>query len=303
MSPFIPNGNLTVTAAIDRVVELMQGGDLSRLLTEDERATLRNWREWFSQLTRPQPKLVTPVPRADGRGPPVPRTSGKKYPHVLVEAKPERPDMTQEVLRDLEEKEAFFNEQRPAAEAVLCQLIYAGRVPWEIITEDGTRIAAPKHLSGGNQWYEALRSNSVTWRPGILSVTGYPVIPRDALEAVFNPDGTVKEEPEPVTQAIKDVAEQDDNSIQTVAKKTETYERDKEIYTLHIETLAANSKEKEAQIFKLLKKNKPALFINRRTAKSSETISDSRIRHIIWKQRQLNLPGDAASPLRRPITA
>ena len=129
------------------------------------------------------------------------------------------------------------------------------------------------------------------------------MIPRDALEAVFNPDGTVKEEPEPVTQAIKDVAEQNDNGTQIVAKKTETYERDKEIYTLHIETLAANSKEKEAQIFKLMKKKKAALFINRRTAKSSETISDSRIRHIIWEQRQLNLPGDAASPLRRPITA
>ena len=111
------------------------------------------------------------------------------------------------------------------------------------------------------------------------------MIPRDALDAVFNSDGTVKEEPEPVTPAIEDAAEQDDNSTQIVAKKTETYERDKEIYTLYIETLEANSKEKEAQIFSLMKKKEAALFINRRTAKSSETISDSRIRHIIREQR------------------
>ena len=43
--------------------------------------------------------------------------------------------------------------------------------------------------------------------------------------------------------------------------------------------------EKEAQIFKLMKKKEAALFINRRAAKSSEIISDSRIRHIILEQR------------------
>ena len=159
MSPFIPTGYLTVTAAIDRVVELMQGSDLSRLLTENERATLRGWRDWFDRIKQPQPAPVTPVPRADGRRLPVARISGKKYPHVLVKAEPERPDMTREVLRDLEEKDLFFNEQRRVAGEILRQLLYAGRVPWEIITEDGTRIAAPKQLSGGNQWYEALRSN------------------------------------------------------------------------------------------------------------------------------------------------
>ena len=199
MSPFIPTGYLTLTAAIDRVVELRQGGDLSRLLTEDERATLRNWRDYFDRIRRPpSPAPVTPVPKADGSNYSGARTPGEKYPHRLVEAKPERPDITREVLRDLKEKEAFFNEQRPAAGEVLRHLLYTGRVPWEIITEDDTRIAAPKHLSGGNQWYEALKSNRVTFRPGILSVTGFPVISRDALEAAFNSDGTVKDEPEPV---------------------------------------------------------------------------------------------------------
>jgi hypothetical protein len=206
---------------------------------------------------------------------------------VLVETKPPRPDMTAEKYKALSEKEVFFKEQQRAAGAVLRQLLYAGRVPWEIIAEDGTRIAAPKHLAGGDQWYEVFKSNGITWGSGILSVTGFPVIPRGALEAAFNSDGTVKA----------------DTGTQSVAKKTETCERDKKIYTLHIETLEANSKEKEAQIFKLMKKKEPALFINRRTAKSSETISDTRIRHIIRKQQQLKLSGDAASPLRRPITA
>ena len=38
-----------------------------------------------------------------------------------------------------------------------------------------------------------IKSNRITFRPGILSVTGFPVIPRDALEAAFNTDGSVKE--------------------------------------------------------------------------------------------------------------
>ena len=149
MSSFIPTGYLTVTAAVDRVVELMQGGDLSRLLTEDERATLRNWQYWLYRIKHPQPAPVTPVPRADGRRLPVARISGKKYPQVLVEAKPERPNVTAEALRDLKEKETFFNEQRPAAEAVLRQLLYVGRVPWEFLADN------PIHDTGSSRYPKA----------------------------------------------------------------------------------------------------------------------------------------------------
>ncbi len=227
MSTFIPTGYLTVPAAIDRVVELMQGDDLSRLLTEDERATLRNWQAYFYRITHPQPAPVTPVPKADGSNYFGPRSPGEKYPHRPVEAKPERPDITREVLRDLKEKEAFFNEQRLAAGKVLRQLLYAGRVPWEIITEDGARIAAPKHLPGGNQWYEALRSNRVTFRPGILSVTGVAVIPQDALEAAFTPDGDVKKEPEAVAPEAAVVGAPQQPRRKSAAKPTHDQQRKK----------------------------------------------------------------------------
>ena len=46
--------------------------------------------------------------------------------------------------------------------------------------------------------------------PGILSITGFPVILRDALETVFNPNGTVKEEREPAAPeaTVEDAPEQ-----------------------------------------------------------------------------------------------
>ena len=197
--PFVPTGYLTLTAAIDRVVELRQGVDGSPLLTEDERATLRKWQNWRDQLSRPQPKPVTPVPKAGDT-----RTPGKKYPHRLVEAEPQRPDVNLEEIKDLLEKEPPFKEQQRAAGEVLRQLLYAGRVPSEIITGEGPRIETPQYIWGGGQWHEALSLKNITFRSSILSVTGFPVIPRDALEAAFNSDGTVKEEPLPeLKQEVK----------------------------------------------------------------------------------------------------
>lgn len=195
--PFVPNGYLTLPAAIDRVVELRQGVDGSPLLTEDERATLRNWQDWRDQLSRPQPKPVTPVPKAGDRGLFVARTPGEQYPHRLVEAKPRRPDVNLEEIKDLLEKEPPFKEQQRAAGQVLRQLLYAGRVPSEMITGEGSRIETPQYIWGGGQWHEALSLNKITFRPSILSVTGFPIILLVALEAAFNPDGTVKEEPRP----------------------------------------------------------------------------------------------------------
>ena len=194
MNAFIPTGYLTVAASVDRVVELRQGEGGRPLLTEEQRATLRSWRDWLHQISRPRPKPVTPVPKVGDRGLFVARTLGKKYPHRLVEAEPRRPDVTPEEIEALIEKEPLFKEQQHEAGEVLRQLLYTGRVHWKIITEDGTLIAAPKQLSGGNQWHEALRSNRITFRAGILSVTGFPVVSRDSLEAAFNTDGTVKEE-------------------------------------------------------------------------------------------------------------
>ena len=198
--PFVPTGYLTLPAAIDRVVELMQGVDGIPLLTEEQRGVLRDWQRWWrDQLSRPQPKPVTPVPKVGDRGLFVARTPSEKYPHRLVEAEPRRPDVTPEEIKDLLKKETSFKEQQHAAGEVLRQLLYAGRVPSEMITGEGPRIETPQYIWGGGQWDEALKSNWVEF-PGAygVSVSGRPIILLDALEAAFNPDGTVKEEPQPV---------------------------------------------------------------------------------------------------------
>ena len=210
--PFVPTGYLTLPAAIDRVVELMQGVDGIPLLTEEQRGVLRDWQRWWrDQLSRPQPKPVTPVPKVGDRGLFVARTPSEKYPHRLVEAEPRRPDVTPEEIKDLLEKETPFKEQQRAAGEVLRQLLYAGRVPSKTITKMGYCIKTPKHVWGGNWWYMALKINTIQHAHGLgVSVFGRPVIRRDALEAAFNPDGTVKEGLEPVAQeaTVEGAAEQ-----------------------------------------------------------------------------------------------
>ena len=89
--------------------------------------------------------------------------------------------------------------EEEAAE-VLRQLLYADRVTWVTITDYGTLIETPKHICGGEQWYEVLQSGRIKFAHGhVLSnpVSGRPLIPRDALEAAFEPDRAVKEEPQP----------------------------------------------------------------------------------------------------------
>ena len=83
-------------------------------------------------------------------------------------------------------------------------------------------MAQPAFLTvaGGKQWEEALRSDWVVF-PGAygLSVSGRPIIPLDALEAAFNPDGTVKEEPLPVVSKATVVR------LKGVTKKSWTQDR------------------------------------------------------------------------------
>jgi hypothetical protein len=89
--------------------------------------------------------------------------------------------------------------EEEAAE-VLRQLLYADRVTWVTITDYGTLIETPKHICGGEQWYEVLQSGRIKFAHGhVLSnpVSGRPLIPRDALEAAFEPDRAVSEEPQP----------------------------------------------------------------------------------------------------------
>ena len=156
MVDFVPAGYLTISQAIDGVVELMQGGDASSLLTEDERATLRTWRDYLKRISRHVPEPVTPVPKVV-----VSRAVTDRAPHRHVEAEPRPPTVTAEEFKGLQRKEALFEEQRPAAKEVLRHCLYNGRVPSVIIADNGSLIETPEHIWGGVQWHEALRSNRV----------------------------------------------------------------------------------------------------------------------------------------------
>ena len=97
-------------------------------------------------------------------------------------------------------------EQRRLGKEELQKLLYAEQIPSVVITEDGSCHPTPGSIWGGEQWNEALRYDRITFPDSrYLSayLSGRPIIPKDALEEAFNPDGTVKEapkkkEPEPV---------------------------------------------------------------------------------------------------------
>jgi hypothetical protein len=124
-----------------------------------------------------------------------------RTPDKPVEDIPPLPDLTRDEWKDLLRREALFNEQQDkashAARECLQQLLYVGRVPSKIIPDQGVLIETPKHVWGGDQWSEAFRSNRIWFAPRLgVTVSGRPLIPRDALEAAFNSDGVVKEKPE-----------------------------------------------------------------------------------------------------------
>jgi len=108
-------------------------------------------------------------------------------------------------------KEAAAIEQRLLAKEELRKLLYAEQIPSVVITEDGPCHPAPGSIWGGKQWNEALRYDRITFQDSryvSACVSGRPIIPREALEAAFNPDGTMKEppekEPEPVVSESVD---------------------------------------------------------------------------------------------------
>ena len=194
MVDFVPAGYLTISQAIDRVVELMQGGNVSPLLTEDERTTLRTWRDYLKRISRHVPEPVTPVPKVGDRGLFVSRAVTDRTPRRHVEAKPSRPNVTAEEIKDLTRKETLFEDQRPAAGETLRQSLYVGRLSSPTITDEGSLIETPKDVWGGDQWYEVLRSGRIKFGRGLgVSVSGQPLIPRDALEAAFNPEEAAQE--------------------------------------------------------------------------------------------------------------
>ena len=150
MSFFAPNGYLTIDQAIDRVVELNQG-DAGPLLTEDEKAILRDLRTRIDRAMRPQPKPVVPVAKADGRNWfTSSKTPTDQTPDTSLEDKP-LPNVTREEVRDLRKKEGQLKEQQSAAGEELRQHLFAGRLPSETITKEGSLIETPKQIWGGDQ--------------------------------------------------------------------------------------------------------------------------------------------------------
>ena len=207
MSPFVPTGYLSLSDAIDRVAEIMNGSSFISALAQEERSKQQLFREG---LRPPRPEVI-PVPKVGRNESLTPRPSAERVARSTVEAEPPAPEFTAEEIRDLMTRETHRKEQQHAAGEELRQLLEAGRVPSKTITKMGYCIKTPKHVWGGNWWYMALKINTIQHAHGLgVSVFGRPVIRRDALEAAFNPDGTVKEGPGPVAQeaTIEEAAEQ-----------------------------------------------------------------------------------------------
>jgi hypothetical protein len=195
MSPFIPAGYLTPAAAIDRVAAIMHGSKFVPPFTQEEENKLR----FVEMLTRAPLPEIKPVHMVGMNRPFVTNKPADRVARRCVEDDPPPSKPTPEEYKDLKTREVRKREQQQAAGETLRQLLYAGRVPSKTITEEGLRIETPKHVWGGNQWYEVIRSSRIKFADGLgVSISGRPMIPQDALEAAFTPGGTVKEEPEPV---------------------------------------------------------------------------------------------------------
>ena len=89
--------------------------------------------------------------------------------------------------------------------------------------------------------------------------------------------------------------EQADSGSRTVAKKTETEQRDKEIYTLFKATSAAKPRLQRGKIYDTMRVDRPDLFMDRRQAANDKKISDQRVDRIIREQQGQQLRRFAAS--------
>ena len=84
-------------------------------------------------------------------------------------------------------------ELRLLAKEKLQELLYTEQIPSVMIEENGSCHPTPGYIWGGEQWNEALCYDRITFpdnRYVSAYVSGRPIIPKDALEEAFNPDGT-----------------------------------------------------------------------------------------------------------------
>lgn len=171
MNAFVPPEYWSFDDAIDRVAEIaMLARDPGSLLTQDEKGVLQGMRArkaWAISQGRPG---VTPA----------------SYPE------PPRLEIIKEEFKKIMDKEAAMKEQRLLAKEELQKLLYTEQIPSVAIEENGSCYPAPGYIWGGKQWSEALSYDRVTfpYGSGGSYVSGRPIIPKDALEAAFDPDGT-----------------------------------------------------------------------------------------------------------------
>ncbi len=122
------------------------------------------------------------------------RESTSPAAHEDTDPEPPRPGFAKGEFKGIWDKEAAMIEQRLLAKEELRKLLYTEQIPSAAIEENGSCHPAPGYIWGGKQWSEALYYNRITFSYGDGTiVSGRPLIPREALEAAFNPDGTVKD--------------------------------------------------------------------------------------------------------------
>ena len=226
MNPFIPPECLLFDEAIDRVVDLRRG-DAEPLINEEEAERLRDFRARIDSATRPKPQPVVPVPKAGDRRRFAPsKITTFKAPDTPATDAPARHNLTKEEWRDLLNRETQLEERRYAARGELQKALWTGRLAAIVIAEDGSPRVIPKHLWGSNQWHKLLRTGEIQWfeRGLVDTVSGRPLIPRDALEAVFNPDGTAREEVQAEPESPKETSDGEVPN-ETLCLKRERWEK------------------------------------------------------------------------------
>ena len=116
------------------------------------------------------------------------RESTNPAAHEGTDPEPPRPG----IAKGIRAKEVAMIEQQRLAQEELQKLLYTEQIPSVVIEENGSCYPAPQYIWGGKQWSEALYYDRVTfpYGPGGSYVSGRPIIPKDALEEAFTPDGT-----------------------------------------------------------------------------------------------------------------
>ena len=151
--------------------------------------------------------------------------------------------------------------QKREAQKTLRQLLHSGQVPSRIIERSGQEHDTPAHVWGGMKWREAIKSGAVCFE-----VAAYAP---DAHGRILIPQSRLIE-------TLKS----------RIPQKTETYQRDKQIYKLFKATSAANPQAKRERIFEKMRVKEPGLFMNRREAVSNTQISNQTIARIIREQQR-----------------